>query len=447
MDQQNNKNSTTYKEYINKIANTDDELFGQIKNELSRQKKYIQMIASENATWPEVMLAQGSVLTNKYAEGYPEKRYYNGCGNVDQIEKIAMDRLRKLFKCEYVNVQPHSGTNANMAVLTAFLQPHDTLLGMSLDFGGHLTHGSKVSISGKFFNAQQYKARLSDHCLDYDAILQQAREVKPKLIIAGCSAYPKLINWKRFREIADDVGAILHCDIAHIAGLIAGGVIDSPMEFADVVTATTHKTLKGPRGGIIMAKNMTYAKKLNSAVFPATQGGPLMHVIAAKAVAFKKASTQEFKNYTAQIIKNAKAIEKAFKDNNIKMIGGGTECHLILVDLSDKKISGAKACKLLEQAGIVANKNAIPFDKLGVTETSGIRFGSPYITSMGMGEKEAYELGVYISEIINIASDIENLQNKQEIQEVKLQNIIKKIKVKTLELCHKFPIYNEDVLL
>ena len=429
----------SHEQYIDRIVQSDPELFNEIKEEKERQEDYLQMIASENTTWPEVLAAQGSILTNKYAEGYPGRRYYGGCETVDKIEKLAIDRLKDLFKCEYANVQPHSGTSANIAVFLAFLKPGDTILGMSLECGGHLTHGSKVSSSGKLYNAVHYTLK-EDYTLDYEAIRKQAQEVKPKIIIAGFSAYPRILDWKKFRDIADEVGAILLCDIAHIAGLISSGLIESPIPYADVVTSTTHKTLRGPRSGIIMSKETKYAKKINSAVFPGSQGGPLMHVIAAKAFAFKKANTEKFREYSSQVIKNAKVIAQTLVENEVDVITGGTDCHLILINLTKYNLSGVEACRYIERAGIVCNQNSIPFDKRGALETSGIRLGSPGVTSRGMKEKEVKQIALYIADIVKYCSE-----NKED--ETKINQKVESIRKETLKLCRQFPLYEEDIII
>ena len=370
-----------------------------LAKEVARQENTIELIASENFASQSVMDLAGSVFTNKYAEGYPGKRYYNGCEHMDEIESLAVDELCKLFKCNYANVQPHCGANANTAVYQAFLKPGDTILGMDLASGGHLSHGSPPNISGKVYSACSYKVK-ADGYLDYDEIEQMTKEYRPKMIVAGASAYPRQINWEVFRKIADKYGALLLVDMAHYSGLIAGGVYQSPLAYADVVTSTTHKTLRGPRGGIILWNNPEYTKRINSAIFPGTQGGPLMHIIAAKAQCFIEANTQEFKDYSKQVVVNAKAMCAVFKDKGFKCLTNGTDSHIILLDLSDSKYSGREAADLLEENGITVNKNGIPNDPRSFIETSGIRIGTAAETTRGYDEKWFKELADKICQIL-----------------------------------------------
>ena len=388
------------------IYNEDREIYDAIIKEQKRQDDSIELIASENIVSPAVLEAMGSVLTNKYAEGYPHNRYYGGCENVDAVEELAQKRARKLFNCEYVNVQPHSGSQANMEVYMALLQPGDTILGMSLDAGGHLTHGYKASVSGKWFNSISYGVEPNTGLIDYNQVEDLAMKYKPKLIVAGFSAYSRIVDWKKFREIADKCGAFLMADIAHVAGLIAGGVYPSPIDYADVVTTTTHKTLRGPRGAMIMAKTNELEKKLNSAVFPGIQGGPLMHVIAGKAVAFKEALQPEFKVYCKNVLANAKILCKTLQDGGVDIVSGGTDNHIVLVDLRSKGVTGlALEKRLQEKYHIVCNKNAVPNDPQKPTITSGVRLGSPACTTRGFGEKEFTEIGNKIVETINELSE------------------------------------------
>lgn len=402
-----------------------------ISKELDRQQNQIELIASENFTSLAVMAAQGSVLTNKYAEGYPHKRYYGGCEFVDEAEILAIDRIKTLFGCNFANVQPHSGSQANQGVFLALLAPGDTILGMSLAAGGHLTHGAAPNLSGKWFNSIQYGVRPEDHLIDYEQVEKLAREHKPKLIIVGGSAYPRKINFKKFREIADEVGAFLLADIAHYAGLIVAGLYPNPFPYAHVVTTTTHKTLRGPRGGVILSMDEDVAKKINSAIFPGLQGGPLEHVIAAKAVAFGEALQPEFKQYAQNVIDNAVILGETLVKSGFSLITGGTDCHLLLVDLRSKNITGKAAEASLERAGLTCNKNAIPFDPLSPFITSGIRLGTPAGTTRGFGRAEFAEIGDLISRVLeglsinpDDNSAIENTAKKQ----VKL-------------LCDRFPIY------
>ena len=381
------------------IKNQDPELYEGIMKELGRQKNNIELIASENFVSEAVMQAAGSVLTNKYAEGYPAHRYYGGCQFVDIAENLAIERAKKLFGAEHANVQPHSGANANFAVYFAVLKPGDTIMGMSLAHGGHLTHGSPVTVSGKYFNAVGYGVKESDGTIDYDDLQKQILEVKPQIFVCGASAYPRIIDFKRIREICDSVGAYMMVDIAHIAGLVAAGLHPSPVPYADFVTTTTHKTLRGPRGGMILCKEQ-YAKLIDKAVFPGTQGGPLMHIIAAKAVAFGEALKPEFKTYQEQILANAKAMSEEFLKQGVKLVSGGTDNHLMLVDLSDFDVTGKELEKMLDEVNITVNKNAIPFDKQSPFVTSGIRVGTPSITSRGFKEEDCRVIARLITKII-----------------------------------------------
>lgn len=409
------------------IESTDPDLWQAIKGEVQRQEDHIELIASENYVSPAVMEAQGTVLTNKYAEGYPKKRYYGGCKHVDIVEQLAIDRLKALFGAEYVNVQPHSGSQANAAVYLSALQPGDTLLGMSLAHGGHLTHGSSVSFSGKIFNSVSYGLRDDNEELDYDQVAQLAREHKPKMIVAGASSYARVIDWKRFRKIADEVGAYLFVDMAHYAGLVAAGYYPNPVGIADFVTSTTHKTLRGPRGGIIMAKP-EFEKTLNSAIFPQTQGGPLMHVIAAKAVAFKEAATKEFKDYQEQVIENARVMAKVLKNRGLRIVSGQTDCHMFLVDLQAKNLTGKKAEAALELAHITVNKNAIPNDPQKPFVTSGIRIGTPAMTTRGFKEIEAEQLANLIADVLEAPED---------------ETILSRVAEEAKSLCARFPVYGD----
>ena len=381
------------------IAQTDPEIAEALELELSRQQNNIELIASENFVSPAVMAAAGSHLTNKYAEGYPAHRYYGGCQYVDIAEDLACNRLKEIFGCEYCNVQPHSGANANLAVLFAACQPGDTIMGMNLAHGGHLSHGSPVNISGKYFNIVPYGVKEDEEVIDYDEMEKIALSCKPKLIISGASAYPRVIDFKRIREICDKVGALMMVDIAHIAGLVAAGIHPSPVPYADFVTTTTHKTLRGPRGGVIMCRE-EWGKAIDKAIFPGVQGGPLMHIIAAKAVAFKEALSPEFKEYQKQIVKNAKAMAEEFSSLGVKMVSGGTDNHLILLNLTDKNITGKELEKLLDEVHITVNKNAVPFDTQKPFVTSGIRIGTPAMTTRGMKENEAKIVARLIAEVI-----------------------------------------------
>lgn len=408
------------------IRMSDPELYGAMKSELERQRDHIELIASENFTSRAVMEAMGSHLTNKYAEGYPGARYYGGCEYVDIVEQLAIDRAKELFGAEHANVQPHSGSQANVAVYLALLKPGDTILGMDLSHGGHLTHGSKASISGKYFNACFYGVDPETEMIDYEKAMQIAGECKPKIIIAGASAYSRIIDFKKMREIADEVGAYLMVDMAHIGGLVAAGVHPSPVPYADVVTSTTHKTLRGPRGAIILCKD-ELKKKINSAVFPGTQGGPLMHIIAGKAVCFKEAMSEEFKAYQRQVVKNAAVLADTLSENGIRLVSGGTDNHLMLADTMSLGRTGNEVQELLDAAHITANKNSIPFDTQSVKLTSGMRFGTPAVTTRGMGEDEMRDIGKMIVRIINDDGD-------EAIDDVKQQ---------VLSLCERFPLYPE----
>lgn len=405
------------------IKNFDTELYDAMENELRRQRDHIELIASENFTSRAVMQAMGSHLTNKYAEGYPGARYYGGCEYVDIVEQLAIDRAKELFGAEHANVQPHSGSQANVAVYLALLKPGDTILGMDLSHGGHLTHGSKASISGKYFNSCFYGVDPETERIDYEKAMQIAGECKPKLIIAGASAYSRFIDFAKMREIADEVGAYLMVDMAHIGGLVAAGVHPSPVPYADVVTSTTHKTLRGPRGAIILCKD-ELKKKINSAVFPGTQGGPLMHIIAGKAVCFKEAMSEEFKAYQTQVVKNAAVLADTLSKGGIRLVSGGTDNHLILADTMSLGRTGMEVQELLDAAHITANKNSIPFDKQSVKLTSGMRFGTPAATTRGMAEIEMVEIGNMIVKLINEGDAA-----------------VADVKSRVIELCDKFPLY------
>jgi len=410
-----------------RIEGYDEELWKALQGERQRQEDHIELIASENYVSPRVLEAQGSVLTNKYAEGYPGKRYYGGCEFVDVAEQLAIDRTRALFDADYANVQPHSGSQANAAVYLALLQPGDTILGMSLDAGGHLTHGSKVNFSGKIFNAVQYGLDAETGAIDYDQAEALAKEHRPKMVVAGFSAYSLRVDWQRFRDIADSVGAWLLVDMAHVAGLVAAGIYPSPVNIADVTTTTTHKTLRGPRGGLIMARaNETVEKKLNSMIFPGIQGGPLMHVIAAKAVALKEAMEPAFREYQHQVLRNARAMVEVMLSRGYRIVSGGTDDHLFLVDLIDKGITGKQADAALDAANITVNKNAVPNDPQSPFVTSGIRVGTPAMTTRGCGEQEARELAGWMCDVMD---DVDN------------QETIAVVRSKVLELCRRFPVY------
>ena len=412
---------------ISLIEQSDPEVAEALKLELARQQGNIELIASENFVSPAVMAAAGSHLTNKYAEGYPGHRYYGGCQFVDIAENLARDRLKELFGCEYCNVQPHSGAQANMAVFFAVLQPGDTVMGMNLAHGGHLSHGSPVNISGKYFHIVPYGVRQEDERIDYDEMEKIALECKPKMIVSGASAYPRVIDFKRIREICDKVGAYMMVDIAHIAGLVAAGLHPSPVPYADFVTTTTHKTLRGPRGGAIMCKE-EFGKAVDKAVFPGIQVGPLMHIIAAKAVAFKEALSPEFKSYQAQIIKNAAAMADEFSKLGVKMVSGGTDNHLILLNLTDTGVTGKELEKMLDEVHITANKNAIPFDTQKPFVTSGLRVGTPAMTTRGMKEEEARTIARLIVRVIR-----------------EREACFEEVKAEVAELCGKFPLYANDV--
>ncbi|MCC9622914.1 serine hydroxymethyltransferase [Thalassospira sp. MA62] len=418
--------------FTTSLADADPALFKSVTDELDRQQNQIEMIASENIVSKAVIEAQGTVLTNKYAEGYPSRRYYGGCEYVDVAEQLAIDRAKEIFGCEFVNVQPHSGAQANGAVMLALCKPGDTVLGMSLDAGGHLTHGARPALSGKWFNAIQYGVREEDLTLDYDQVEALALEHKPTLIIAGGSAIPRQIDFKRFREIADKVGALLMVDMAHFAGLVAGGVHPSPLPYADVVTTTTHKTLRGPRGGMILSNNAEIGKKINSAVFPGLQGGPLMHVIAAKAVAFGEALRPEFKEYTKQVVDNAKALADVLVKRGFDIVTGGTDTHLMLVDLRPKGLKGNTAEVALERAGITCNKNGIPFDTEKPTITSGIRLGTPAGTTRGFGVEEFKQIGELIGDVLDAMVD--SPEGNAEVEAT--------VRAKVEDLCKRFPIYS-----
>lgn len=407
------------------IMRQDPEVYASMERELQRQRDHLEVIASENFVSRTVMEAMGSHLTNKYAEGYPGARYYGGCEYVDEIETLAIERAKKLFGAEHANVQPHSGSQANMAVYLAVLKPGDTIMGMDLSHGGHLTHGSKASISGKYFNATFYGVEPETEVINYDKVLEAAEHNRPKLIIAGASAYPRFIDFKRMREIADSVGAYLMVDMAHIAGLVAAGEHPSPVPYADFVTTTTHKTLRGPRGALILCRE-EYAKKINSAVFPGTQGGPLMHIIAAKAVAFGEALRPEFKDYQKQVVKNAAALADELTAHGIRLVSGGTDNHLMLADVMSKGKTGAEMQELLDSANITANKNAIPFDTQPVKLTSGVRFGTPAVTTRGLREEEMHTLGSMIAKLVENG-----------------ESAVGEVKEQTLELCRRFPLYPE----
>ena len=404
------------------LSKFDPEVMDAINLELNRQRDKIELIASENFVSKQVMEAMGSYLTNKYAEGYPRKRYYGGCEYVDIVEDLARDRLKKLFNADHANVQPHSGANANIGVYFAILDPGDKVLGMNLSHGGHLTHGSPVNISGKYFNFVDYGVDKETQTIDYDEVMEIAKREKPKLIVAGASAYPRIIDFKKFREIADAVGAYLMVDMAHIAGLVATGLHPSPVPYADFVTTTTHKTLRGPRGGAILCKE-EHAKKLDKAIFPGLQGGPLMHIIAAKAVCFKEALDDDFKTYQQQVIKNAKALAEALKEKGFDLVSGGTDNHLVLLDLRNKGLTGKKAEALLDEIGVTTNKNTIPFDPESPFVTSGLRIGTPAVTTRGFVEEDMK----VIAEIFDLAL------NESIDREV--------VKAKVKELCDKYPLY------
>jgi glycine hydroxymethyltransferase len=410
------------------LPNVDPEIYESIKGEEYREEYHLELIASENFVSRAVLEAQGSVLTNKYAEGYPGKRYYGGCLYMDRVEDIARERVKAIYGAEHANVQPHSGSQANMAVYFVVLNPGDKVLGMNLAHGGHLTHGSPVNFSGKFFNFYFYGVDKDTERINYDAVWNLAKEVKPKLIVAGASAYPRIIDFEKFASIAEDVGAYLMVDMAHIAGLVAAGLHPSPVPYAQFVTSTTHKTLRGPRGGFILCKK-EFAKEIDKAIFPGIQGGPLMHVIAAKAVAFKEAMSPNFKEYQRQILLNAKALAEELMRLGYRLVSGGTDNHLMLVDLRDKGITGKEAEKALEEAGITVNKNSIPFDPQPPTVTSGIRIGTPALTTRGMKEDEMRYIARLIHEVLSNIKD---------------DKVKEKVKIEVEELCKQFPIYRKE---
>ena len=421
--------------FTEELESRDAAVFGAIKGELKRQQSQIELIASENIVSRAVMQAQGSVFTNKYAEGYPGRRYYGGCEFSDVVEDLARNRAKELFGAKYANVQPNSGSQANQGVMMALLQPGDTILGMSLAAGGHLTHGAAPNQSGKWFNAIQYGVRESDSLIDYDEVERLAKEHKPKMIVAGASAYPRHIDFKRFREIADSIGAYLFVDMAHYAGLIAAGTYPSPIEHAHVTTTTTHKTLRGPRGGMILTNDLDIFKKINSAIFPGIQGGPLMHVIAAKAVCYGEALTPEFKAYGQAIIDNAKALAETLKNGGVDIVSGGTDSHIVLVDLRPKGLSGKDTEEALERAGMTCNKNAVPFDPAPPMVTSGVRLGTPAATSRGFGVEEFKLIGEYAIEVLD------GLQaNGAEAN----ASVEAAVKAKIDVLCERFPIYPKE---
>ena len=422
--------------YNQSIKEADPEVYETLEKELTRQQNQIELIASENIASLAILNAQGSVMTNKYAEGYSGKRYYGGCEFVDQAEDIAIERVKKLYGCKFANLQPHSGAQANQAVFLALLKPHDTFLGMSLASGGHLTHGAKPNISGKWFNAIQYGVKKDGNdkdLIDYDEVEKLANEHKPKIIIAGASAYPRVIDWKKFRNIADNIGAYFMVDMAHYSGLIAGKQYPNPIEYADVVTSTTHKTLRGARSAMILTNNEDIYKKVNSAVFPGLQGGPLMHVMAAKAVSFGEALKPEFSEYISEVISNAKILANVFIQRGFRVVTGGTDSHIVWLDLSPKNLTGDKAEKLLEDVGIACNKNAIPYDPNPPKITSGIRFGTAAATSRGFNNNDFKEVGNIISDVLD------SLLKKPEDQKIILKNTREKI----LQMCKNYPIYQE----
>jgi glycine hydroxymethyltransferase len=422
--------------FTQNIKDSDPEVFATLAKELKRQQNQIELIASENIASLAILNAQGSVMTNKYAEGYPGKRYYGGCEFVDQAEEIAIERVKKLYNCKYANLQPHSGAQANQAVFLALLHPNETFLGMSLASGGHLTHGAKPNISGKWFNAIQYGVKKDGNekdFIDFEEVEKLAKEHNPKIIIAGASAYPRIINWKKFKDIADSVGAYFMVDMAHYSGLIAAKQYPNPIEYADIVTSTTHKTLRGARSAMILTNNEDIIKKINSAVFPGLQGGPLMHVMAAKAVSFGEALKPEFKDYIKAVIANAKILSEVFIQRGFRVVTGGTDSHIVWLDLSPKNLTGDKAEKLLEEVGIACNKNAIPYDPKPPKITSGIRFGTAAATSRGFNNDDFKEVGNLIANVLDSL-----LLNKDEMNQV--ANETKKI---VINMCSKYPIYQE----
>ena len=418
------------------IRKTDPEVYETLKKELERQQNQIELIASENIASKAVLNAQGSIMTNKYAEGYPGNRYYGGCEFVDEAENIALDRVKKLYNCRYANLQPHSGAQANQAVFLALLQPHDTILGMSLASGGHLTHGAKPNLSGKWFNPVQYGVKKDGNdkdLIDYEEVEALALEHKPKLIIAGASAYPRVIDWKKFRDIADKVGAYFLVDMAHYSGLIAGRQYPNPIDHAHIVTSTTHKTLRGARSAMILTNDESLIKKINSAVFPGLQGGPLMHVMAGKAVAFGEALKPEFQDYIKKVISNAKVLSSSLVNNGFKIVTGGTDSHIVWLDLTPKNVTGDKAEKILEDVGIACNKNAIPYDPHPPKITSGLRFGTAAATSRGFNEDDFSKIGDMISEVLDNINQNEDNKNQ----------FISSMKDKVISMCKKYPIYIE----
>lgn len=414
------------------LKKSDTEVYEILQKELKRQELGLELIASENYASKSVMEAAGSIFTNKYAEGYPKRRYYGGCEFIDEVETLARNRAKELFKAKYANVQPHSGSQANMGVYLALMEPGDTLMGMSLSHGGHLTHGAPVNFSGRLFNVVSYGVGEETETIDYDEVEELAMKAKPKVIVAGGSAYSRIIDFKRFREIADKVGAFLVVDMAHFAGLVAAGIHPNPVEYAHVVTSTTHKTLRGPRGGLILTNDNEIYKKVNKTIFPGIQGGPLEHIIAAKAVAFKEAMSDEFKEYQKQVVKNAKTLSKEFEDNNLRVVSGGTDTHLFLLDLSELKITGKALETALGTCNITVNKNTVPKEKLSPFVTSGIRIGTPAVTTRGMKEEEMKEIA---SLIIRVS---ENVKDEEGNIDLDLANEIKK---DVLALCQRFPMY------
>ena len=420
--------------FENDLAYSDPEVLGAVNKELGRQQQQIELIASENIVSRAVMQAQGSVMTNKYAEGYPGRRYYGGCEYVDVAESLAIERAKEIFSCSYVNVQPHSGAQANGAVFMGLLKPGDTIMGMSLDAGGHLTHGAPPAQSGKWFNSVQYGLTGDTHLVDFDEVEKLANENKPKMIICGGSAYPRQLDFARFRAIADGVGAYLMADMAHFAGLVAAGQHSSPIPFADVVTTTTHKTLRGPRGGMILSNRDDLGKKINSAVFPGLQGGPLMHVIAAKAVAFGEALRPEFKEYSKRVVENAQVLAETLKASGFDIVSGGTDTHLILVDLRPKGLTGDEAEKALDRAGMTCNKNGVPGDPEKPTVTSGIRIGTPAATTRGFGTEEFRRVGNLIGDVLDglAFKPKDNFESEKKVRQI------------VAELCRRFPIYSDN---
>lgn len=422
--------------YTKKLKDSDAEVYETISKELLRQQNQIELIASENITSLAILNAQGSVMTNKYAEGYPGRRYYGGCEFVDQAEELALSRVKDLYGCKYANLQPHSGAQANQAVFLALLQPHDTILGMSLASGGHLTHGAKPNISGKWFNAIQYGVKKDGNdkdLIDYDEVEYLAKKHKPKMIIAGASAYPRTIDWSKFRKIADDVGAYFLVDMAHYSGLVAAKQYPSPIEFADIITSTTHKTLRGARSAMILTNNEEIIKKVNSAVFPGLQGGPLMHVMAAKAVTFGEALKPEFTTYIKEVISNAKILAETLVQKGFRIVTGGTDSHIVWLDLSPKNVTGDKAEKILEEVGIACNKNAIPYDPNPPKITSGLRFGTPAATARGFNNNDFIQVGELISKVLDSLKLDDNERN----------DICSSIRKDVVDLCSKYPIYKE----